>query len=216
MIQKLSISDLEQQVQNGATLIDTRPKESFVEGFIPSSLFLGIDGRMEEWALALIDKNEKIILVCDNGKEAESAARLSKAGFENIIGFLDGGYAEWCRQQKPVDMIINIEADELAMDMPFDSNLVVVDVRSNQEYNNGHVKDATNIPLQQLKDPAQIAQFDEATNLYIHCASGYRSVIASSLLKLHGMHNLRNLAGGWDKIKLEEKIPSEKETKQLN
>ena len=113
-------------------------------------------------------------------------------------------------------MVINIEPDELAMDIPHDDKLVVIDVRREPEYADGHVKDALNIPLNNLTDPASMANIEEDQNLYLHCASGYRSIIAASLLKRQGIHNLYNVLGGWEKIRLEEKIKTEKESSVLN
>ena len=115
-----------------------------------------------------------------------------------------------------IDMVINIEPDELAMDIPHDDKLVVIDVRREPEYADGHVKDALNIPLNNLTDPASMANIEEDQNLYLHCASGYRSIIAASLLKRQGIHNLYNVLGGWEKIRLEEKIKTEKESSVLN
>jgi rhodanese-related sulfurtransferase len=94
-----------------------------------------------------------------------------------------------------------VEPDELMMDMPFDENLVVVDVRRETEFADGHIKGAVNLPLSNLTDPGSMADIDDTDNLYIHCGSGYRSVFAASLMKRQGIHNLRNVIGGWDKIK---------------
>ena len=113
-------------------------------------------------------------------------------------------------------MIIDIEADEFAMDIPFDPNLVVLDVRRPAEFADGHVKDAMNLTLSEMTDPATMSQFTDEQNIYVHCAGGYRSVIASSLLKRQGIHNLRNIIGGWSKIKEQEKIKTEKEKSVLN
>ena len=113
-------------------------------------------------------------------------------------------------------MIIDVEADELMMDIPHDANLRVIDVRRETEFADGHLKDALNIPLNEMTDPASIAVLDDKQNLYVHCAGGYRSVIASSLLKREGYHNLRNVIGGWGKIKEQEKVEIVKEKSVLN
>ena len=131
-------------------------------------------------------------------------------------GFLDGGYDAWAKADEKIDMIINIEADELAMDLPFDDRMVVIDVRRETEFADGHVKDAVNLPLNEMTDPASMANIDDEHNLYVHCAGGYRSVIAASLLKRQGLHNLRNVLGGWGSIKEQEKIEQAKETSVLN
>ena len=115
-----------------------------------------------------------------------------------------------------IDMIISIEPDELAMDLPHDNHLVVVDVRRETEFADGHVKNAINLPLGEMTDIAQLAQFEDNQNLYVHCAGGYRSVIAASLLKRQGTHNLRNVLGGWAKIKEQKGITVQKEASVLN
>jgi rhodanese-related sulfurtransferase len=109
-----------------------------------------------------------------------------------------------------------VEADELAMDLPFDEHMVVVDVRRETEYADGHVAGAVNIPLEEMTDPASMANLNEHQNLYVHCAGGYRSVIASSLLKRQGFHNLRNVLGGWSKIEELKKVEIVKEKSILN
>jgi rhodanese-related sulfurtransferase len=113
-------------------------------------------------------------------------------------------------------MVINIDADELAMDLPYDEKLVVLDVRKEAEFADGHVKAAKNIPLEWMKDPGSLAELEESDNLYVHCGSGYRSLIAASLLKKQGFHNLRNVSGGWNAIRKEKNIRTEKEASALN
>ena len=122
-------------------------------------------------------------------------------GIDKIAGYLAGGYDEWLHAKENIDMIIDIEPDELAMDIPHDKRLQVIDVRKPSEYEAGHVRSALNIPLDTLTDIMNIANIDDSNNLYIHCAGGYRSVIAASLLKRQGYHNLRNVLGGFAKIK---------------
>jgi rhodanese-related sulfurtransferase len=129
---------------------------------------------------------------------------------------LKGGFEAWRNANEPIDMIIDVEADELIMDIPHDPNLLVVDVRKEGEWADGHLADAMNLPLQEMTNVAMLAQFEENQNLYIHCAGGYRSVIAASLLKREGIDNLRNVLGGWNSIKNEEKAKVVKETKVLD
>src|SRR5690606_13493383 len=186
------------------------------EGFIPGSISIGLEGRFAEWAGQIIPFDKPIVLVTEPGLEKESVTRLSRVGFDKMEGYLDGGDETWKNAHEQIDLIIDVEADELAMDIPFDENLVVVDVRNEIEYGNGHVKDALNLPLNQLTDIALIAGFEENQNLYLHCAGGYRSVIAASLFKKQGVHNVRNVLGGWSKIKDQEKIKKEKDQQVLN
>ena len=160
--------------------------------------------------------DKPIVLICDKGKEEETLVRLARVGFENVEGYLKGGFEEWKKSGERIDLVINIDADELAMDIPFDDRLTVLDVRRFNEFANGHVKGAVNLPLAEMTDVAQIAQLEEDQNIYVHCHSGYRSVIAASLLKQQGYHNLRNVSGGWEKIKEQENINIEKEGIVLN
>jgi rhodanese-related sulfurtransferase len=141
---------------------------------------------------------------------------MARVGFDKVKGYLDGGFEAWKNAGEEIDIIIDVEADELMMDIPHDKNLVVVDVRRETEFGDGHLKDAINLPLNDMNDPATMADFEDQQNLYVHCAGGYRSVIASSLLKKQGFHNLRNVLGGWDKIKVQEKAEIVKETSVLN
>jgi len=212
----LSIDEFKQLISNDVIVLDTRPAGTFTHGFVPGSISIGLEGRFAEWAGSLLPFNVSIVLVTEPGKEKETIIRLARVGFEKIKGYLDGGYEAWKNAGEPIDMIIDIEADELMMDIPHDQNLVVIDVRRETEFADGHLKDAVNIPLIEMTDPGNLANLEETQNLYIHCAAGYRSVIASSLLKRQGIHNLRNIAGGWEKIKEQEKAEIIKETSVLN
>jgi len=212
----LSIKEFKTKTENGSIILDTRPSSEFTNGFIPGSVFIGLEGRFAEWAGNLLSFNESMVLVTPEGKEEETLVRLARVGFDKVEGFLKGGFEAWEKAGEKTDMIINIEADELAMDIPFDDNLTVLDVRKYTEYAEGHVKNAVNLPLAEMRDVAQIAQFEENQNIYIHCESGYRSVIAASLLKRQDYHNLRNILGGWVKIKEQKSISVEKEAEVLN
>lgn len=216
-VRPLSVKQVKDLMHNDEIiLLDTRIASEFTEGFIPGSIFIGIDGRYAEWAGSLLPFNKTLLIIAKPGKEKESIIRLTRVGFSKFSGYLDGGFEAWKKAGEGIDMVINIEPDELAMDIPHDDKLVVIDVRREPEYADGHVKDALNIPLNNLTDPASMANIEEDQNLYLHCASGYRSVVAASLLKRQGIHNLYNVLGGWEKIKLEEKIKTEKESSVLN
>jgi hydroxyacylglutathione hydrolase len=182
-------------------ILDTRHADTFTEGFIPDSIFIGLEGRFAEWAGTILPFNTDILLVTEPGKEEESLIRLTRVGFERIIGYLEGGFESWRKAGGPIDLVINIEPDELAMDIPFDDHLVVVDVRKPAEFEEGHVVDAINLPLDKMRDPVSMANLEETDNLYVHCGGGYRSVIAAALMKRQGFHNVRNVLGGIEKIK---------------
>jgi glyoxylase-like metal-dependent hydrolase (beta-lactamase superfamily II)/rhodanese-related sulfurtransferase len=213
---KLSLSEFKNLIERDAIILDTRKAKVFTEGLIPGSISIGLEGRFAEWAGSLLPFDQTIIMVTEQGKEKESVIRLARVGFDKISGCLEGGFETWRRAGEEIDMIINVEPDELAMDIPFDDHLVVIDVRKPTEFVEGHVADAVNIPLNDLIDPGNMATIKDDDNLYIHCGGGYRSVIASSLFKRQGIHNLRNVIGGWNKIKNLEKIEIMKEKTILN
>lgn len=213
----LPIADFKKLMQqDDMVILDTRHADVFTQGFVPGSIFIGLEGRFAEWAGSLLPFDKPMILVTEAGMEEDTVVRLARVGFDKMQGYLQGGFEAWQAAGEKIDMIINIEADELAMDIPHDDHLVVVDVRRETEFADGHVKGAQNIPLNEMTDVATIANFEDNQNLYIHCAGGYRSVIASSLIKRHGVHNLRNVIGGWGKIKDEKGITIEKDASVLN
>jgi hydroxyacylglutathione hydrolase len=197
-------------------VLDTRPSKTFSEGFIPGTISIGLDGRFAEWAGSLLPFDQPMLLVCEPGTEEESVIRLARVGFDKMQGYLEGGFEAWRKAGETIDLIIEIEADELAMDLPHDENLLVVDVRNESEYASGHVEGALNLPLKDMNDPGQIAMIPENGNIYLHCAAGYRSIIAASLIKRQGLHNIRNIQGGWNTIKEQQKITVVLEKSLLN
>jgi glyoxylase-like metal-dependent hydrolase (beta-lactamase superfamily II)/rhodanese-related sulfurtransferase len=217
-LQPLNVSAFKKKVREDDTIIlDTRNSIFFTQGFVPGSISIGLDGRFAEWAGSLLPFDKTIILVTEPGKEKETIVRLARVGFDKIEGYLDGSYEAWVAAGEKIDMIIDVEADELAMDIPFDEHLVIIDVRKETEFADGHIKEAVNIPLSDLIDPGSMANLDDNHNIYVHCAGGYRSVIASSLIKRQGIHNLRNVLGGWSKIKeLTDKFEIAKNVEVLN
>jgi hydroxyacylglutathione hydrolase len=215
-LKALSIEDFKAIALEDTIILDTRHATVFTQGFVPSSIFMGLEGRYAEWAATMIAFDKKIILITEAGKEEESVIRLARVGFDKMAGFLNGGFEAWQNAGEKVDMIIDVEPDELIMDLPHDPNITVLDVRKENEYADGHLKDASNLPLSNMTDITLLAQFEEYENIYVHCAGGYRSVIAASILKKEGIHNLRNVLGGWSKIKEEEGVEIEKDASVLN
>ncbi len=213
----LSVEDFKTKTaQDDVIILDTRDPALFTQGFVPGSISIGLDGRFAEWAGSLLPFDKKIILVTEPGKEKETIVRLARVGFDKMSGYLQGGFEGWKTAGEKIDMIIDVEADELVMDIPFDPNMLIVDVRKETEFADGHIKDAINLPLSGLTDPGNMADLDDQHNIYIHCAGGYRSVIAASLFKRQGFHNLRNVLGGYNKIAaFSDKVQIEKETAVL-
>jgi glyoxylase-like metal-dependent hydrolase (beta-lactamase superfamily II)/rhodanese-related sulfurtransferase len=200
-LKALTVAAFKEQITTfEPVILDTRNATLFTQGFIPGAISIGLEGRFAEFAGSILPFDKAILLVCEPGTEKESIVRLARVGFENMIGHLAGGFDAWAKAGEPTDLIIDVEADELAMDLPFDPNMVIVDVRKTSEFDKGHIKEALTIPLDELTDPASMANFDDNQNIYIHCAGGYRSVIASSLIKRQGIHNIRNVIGGFKAI----------------
>src|SRR4051812_37286326 len=213
----LSVADFKAIIQQeNVILLDTRSVELFTQGFIPGAISIGLEGRFAEWAGSLLPFDKDLVLVTEEEKEKETIIRLARVGFERFKGYLQGGYNAWQKAGEPIDLIIDVDADEVAMDIPFDTNLVIVDIRKEVEFADGHVKDAVNIPLSNLADPGSMAGIQDTDNLYLHCGSGYRSMIAASLFKRQGIHNLRNINGGYAALKNEARIKTEKSTEVLN
>jgi len=209
-LRPLSVAEFEQQANADVLILDVRPATVFTESFVPGSINIGIDGRFAEWAGSLLPYDEPMLLVTEEGKEEEAIIRLARVGFDKVIGYLKGGIDSWIDAGKKVDLIIDVTAEELALDFPFDQKLEVIDVRKQTEFDGGHIKGAVLLPLNELKNPLVMAQVDDEKNLYVHCAGGYRSVIACSLMKRDGFHNVRNILGGYAAIKNEKNIPQVK------
>jgi hydroxyacylglutathione hydrolase len=206
----LSIAAFKEACLQDIIILDTRPASIFTQGFVPKSIFVGLEGRFAEWVGTVLPITKPIILVTEIGKEQETITRLARVGYDNVQGYLNGGFEAWKAANEKIDMIIDIEADELIMDLNYDEKMRVIDVRKPGEYENGHLKDAELMPLNTLAEPLNIAFIDDEENLYIHCAGGYRSVIAASMLKAQGYNSIRNVIGGWSEISKIENAPIEK------
>ena len=192
----LSIEQFEKAVAQGALVLDTRLPDHFEHGFVPGSVSIGLNGMFAIWVGTILDINTPLVLVCDEGKEEESVARLARVGYEKVTGFLQGGFETWKKAGKPVDTLHAIEPKEFAKRVHAGGN--VLDVRKLTEAEAGHIRGATVIPLAELEDNYQ--SLDPETPVMIHCAGGYRSVIASSLLKRKGFKDVTNVHGGWRKM----------------
>ncbi|MGO4294128.1 MBL fold metallo-hydrolase [Chitinophaga sp. RAB17] len=215
-MQPLSPAEFKAKGQEGALILDTRPATEFGDGFVPGAISIGLEGRFAEWAGSLLPFDQDIILVTPIGKEEETVVRMARVGFDNVTGYLNGGYPAWEASGEAKDMIITVEADELAMDLPHDPNLVILDVRKPIEFADGHIKNAINISLGDMMDPGKMADMEDNFNLYVHCQGGYRSIIACSIMKREGIHNLRNVDGGFAKMKDQKGLQVVQEKTVLN
>lgn len=184
--------------ETGAVVLDVRHQDDFSKGHVPRSIFIGLGGSFAPWVGALIaDVKQPILLVTPEGKEEETITRLSRVGFDGTLGYLQGGIAAWKSAGKEVDTVKSVKAEVLKEKL--DSKVPVFDVRKESEYSAEHIEDAKLTPLDFLND--HLSEFPEEETFYVHCAGGYRSMIAASILKSRGIHNLVDVAGGFKAIK---------------
>ncbi|MFC5193777.1 rhodanese-like domain-containing protein [Bizionia hallyeonensis] len=182
-----------------AVILDVRHQDDYVKGHIPRSIFIGIDGGFAPWVGALIaDVKQPILLVAPQGREEETITRLSRVGFDYTVGYLKGGFEAWKNSGKETDTIKSIPATEFK-DILEKDTIPVFDVRKEGEFTSAHINEAHLTPLDFLND--HLSEFPKNDTFYVHCAGGYRSVIAASILKSRGIHNLVEIAGGFAAIK---------------
>lgn len=185
--------------ETGAIVLDVRHQDEFAKGHIPRSIFIGLKGGFAPWVGALIaDVKQPILLVTEPGKEEETVTRLSRVGFDNTLGYLKGGFDAWKKEALEYDTVSSITAAQFKSDLE-KSKKPVYDVRKESEYLSERVKDAHLTPLDFLNN--HLAEFPENDTFYVHCAGGYRSMIAASILKSRGIHNLIDVKGGFKAIK---------------
>lgn len=184
--------------ETGAVMLDVRHQDVFTEAHVPRSIFIGLNGSFAPWVGALIaDVKQPILLIVEDDQREEAITRLSRVGFDSTIGYLHGGIAAWKAAGKETDSIKNVSPAELATEHAANEALRVIDVRKPTEFVDGHVTRAENFPLDNLND--YLASFPKTT-AWMHCRGGYRSVIAASMLKARGIHNLVNVTGGYTEI----------------
>lgn len=184
--------------ETGALILDTRNNKEFYKGFIPQSVNIGIDGDFAPWVGAMIvDVKQPILLVTDQGREEEAVTRLSRVGFDNVLGHLKGGFPSWLESGKEADTIDRISADQFAQTVNTATDKVV-DVRKESEYAAEHVDNAYNKPLAYINE--WIRDINPAEHFYLHCAGGYRSMIAASILQARGFRNFTEVEGGFGAI----------------
>lgn len=186
--------------ETGAIVLDTRKAQDFAKGFVPNSINIGIDGSFAVWVGTLVpDVKQELLIVADEGREEEVITRLARVGYDNALGYLEGGIEAWRFAGKEVDTITSISVEELAKIRENDPDAAILDVRKNSEHISEHILDAENIPLDYINE--NMAQVDKDKTYYVHCAGGYRSMVFTSILKARGYDNLIDIAGGFDAIK---------------
>lgn len=183
----------------GALVLDVRHQREFIEAHIPNSIFIGLNGSFAPWVGALItDLKQPILLVVPEGRSEEAVTRLSRVGYDNTLGYLEGGIAAWKATGKDIESLESITAKEFANRMT-SNNINVLDVRRDGEYQSMHLENAQHFALDHIND--NMSELDRDKAYHIHCAGGYRSVIAVSILMARGYRDLTDIAGGFDAIK---------------
>lgn len=181
-----------------ALVLDVRQASEFAKGFIPNSINIGLDGNFAQMLGELIpDIKQAILLVCNEGKEEEAITRMSRIGYDNCIGYLNGGFKTWLASSKEVDQAKRITAKELETLMSNESPLII-DVRKQSEFSSEHIEGAVNIPLHLINN--HLEEFPKDKPFILHCAGGYRSMIAASILKQRGFDNFEDVIGGFKEI----------------
>ena len=202
----LSVDEFETAAEEtGALILDTRNAAEFHKGFIPQSINIGLKGDFAPWVGSMIvDVQQPILLVCDDCTEEETITRLSRVGFDNVLGYLKGGFESWKNSGKEIDTVHRISPEEFAE--KFNENSKVIDVRKEGEYAAEHVKDAYSKPLAYIND--WVGNINPDEHFFLHCAGGYRSMIAASILQARGYRNFTEVEGGFNGIKKTEKVPT--------
>ena len=190
--------------ETGALILDVRSKQEFVKGFIPNSIFIGLDGSFAPWVGALIpDLMQPILIVAPRGRNKETVKRLARVGYDNSIGYLKGGFEAWKKEKREIDKVETINVKKFVKAYSSKSN--IVDVRKPTEFIGEQIKNAQNIPLSTLSE--SMSEISKKKKYYLHCRSGYRSTVAASILKARGYEKLVNVQGMYDDISAS-KIPT--------
>lgn len=184
--------------ETGAVVLDVRGAQTFAKGFIPNSINIGLGGQFAPWVGALIpDVRQELLLVCEPEKVEETLTRLARVGYDQVLGYLEGGFPAWAASGMEVDTITSIPAGELA-DRMQQGPVTVIDVRKPGEFAAEHIDGAKSLPLDYISE--LMAEFPKDETMYIHCAGGYRSMMAASILKSRGYDNLIDIDGGFGAI----------------
>lgn len=195
----LSVSGVQEALAKGALLLDTRAPNEFHKGFIPGSVNIGLDGSFAVWVGTLITNiSQPIVLLVDANKEAEAVTRLARVGYDNTIGFVQGGIEAWQAAGHSLDSIESIPSDAFSSATGANVGAKVLDVRKPGEYENGHLEMADSFPLDFIN--AQYGKLNSETTYFLHCKSGYRSMVAASILKSKGIDKVVNVEGGFDAL----------------
>src|SRR5690625_1676205 len=195
----LNVDEFEAAAENtGALILDTRNDKEFAKGFIPQSVNIGLNGDFAPWVGAMIvDVKQPILLVTDPGNEEEAVTRLSRVGFDNVVGYLNGGFNDWKNAGKENDTVLRITAEKIESEVKIGESKII-DVRKESEYEAEHIAEAYSKPLAYIND--WVKDINPQEHFYLHCAGGYRSMIAASILQARGYRNFTEIEGGFNAI----------------
>jgi len=195
----LNVDEFEAAAENtGALILDTRNDKEFAKGFIPQSVNIGLNGDFAPWVGAMIvDVKQPILLVTDPGNEEEAVTRLSRVGFDNVVGYLNGGFNSWKNAGKEIDTVLRITAEKFESEVKIGESKII-DVRKESEYEAEHIAEAYSKPLAYIND--WVKDINPQEHFYLHCAGGYRSMIAASILQARGYRNFTEIEGGFNAI----------------
>ncbi len=196
-IQALTLAQFNEAVASGALVLDTRTPDEYEASHIPNSLNVGIDGTYAWWVGTLVDIATPLVIIANAGRETEAVTRLARIGYENVRGYLGGGFATWAKANSNGASVVSIDPQDFPA--KYQAGLPVLDVRNHGEFDNGHIANAINIPLGELE--ARLPELDKSGKYLVHCAGGYRSMVATSILRQHGFNNTVNVRGGFGKMK---------------
>ena len=193
----LTVKEVNNMIKEKVTILDVRSVQDFSSSHIPGSIFIGLDGRFAPWVGEILeDVSKKLILIAPKGREREAIIRLSRVGFDNVIGYLEGGINSWIKNGGIINKVLNESASKFST---IDNNKDILDVRSKNEHKSESLLNSINIPLIDLSKSIDKVSFEKT--FYVHCKGGYRSMIAASILLANGISNFSNIPGGYDKIK---------------
>ena len=196
-LKPLTAKEVDSRLKEKTTILDVRSVEDFSSSHIPGSIFIGLDGRFAPWVGEILeDVSKKLILIAPEGREKEAIIRLSRVGFDNVIGYLEGGINSWIKNGGIVNKVLNESASKFST---IGNNKDILDVRSKNEHKSESLLNSINIPLIDLSKSIDKVSFEKT--FYVHCKGGYRSMIAASILLANGISNFSNIPGGYDKIK---------------
>jgi glyoxylase-like metal-dependent hydrolase (beta-lactamase superfamily II)/rhodanese-related sulfurtransferase len=201
--------------ETGAIILDTRPNLEFAAGFIPGAINIGLDGSFAVWVGTLIqDINQPIVYISSPGREEETVTRLARVGYDNVLGYLDGGMQAWKDSGRELDSIRVVDTPTAHQELQANADAVILDVRKPSEYADGHIKGAYNLPLDYLNQ--RMSEVPKDKTCYVHCAGGYRSMIFTSILKARGYNNLIEIKGGFNEIKTQNVFELTTESSTVN